>query len=81
MGRDGYSQTAGHTEHARGDVLLASLPVSTVIIGCDTVEQLQENVQLAREFTPFSQHQLAGLTEKAEPVSKQSLFFRFYDRA
>jgi aryl-alcohol dehydrogenase-like predicted oxidoreductase len=52
-----------------------------VIIGCDTVEQLQENVQLAREFTPFSQHQLAGLTEKAEPVSKQSLFFRFYDRA
>ncbi len=58
-----------------------SLPVSTVIIGCDTVQQLEENVQLAREFTPFSQQQLAALTERAEPVSKQSLFFRFYDRA
>ena len=58
-----------------------SLPVSTVIIGCDSVEQLHENVQLAREFTPFSQGQLASLTDKAEPVSKQSLFFRFYDRA
>jgi aryl-alcohol dehydrogenase-like predicted oxidoreductase len=58
-----------------------SLPVSTVIIGCDTVEQLEENVQLAREFTPMSQQQLAALTERAEPVSKQSLFFRFYDRA
>ena len=58
-----------------------SLPVTTVIIGCDTVKQLEENVQLARDFTPFSQQQLASLTEKAEPVSKQSLFFRFYDRA
>jgi len=58
-----------------------SLPISTVIIGCDSIQQLQENVQLAREFTPFSQQQLASLTGKAEPVSKQSLFFRFYDRA
>jgi uncharacterized protein len=56
-----------------------SLPVSTVIIGCDSIAQLEENVQLAREFTPFSQQQMASLTGKVEPVSKQSLFFRFYD--
>lgn len=58
-----------------------SLPVSTVIIGCDTIAQLEENIQLAREFTPLSQQQMAALTEKAQPVSRQSLFFRFYDRA
>ena len=58
-----------------------SLPVSTVIIGCDTIAQLEENVQLARGFTPLSQQQMAALTEKAQPVSKQSLFFRFYERA
>ena len=58
-----------------------SLPVSTVIIGCDSIAQLDENVQLAREFTPLSQQQMAALTEKVEPVSKQSLFFRFYERA
>jgi len=58
-----------------------SLPVSTVIIGCDTLAQLEENVQMAREFTPLSQQQMASLTEKALPVSKQSLFFRFYERA
>jgi len=58
-----------------------SLPVSTVIIGCDSVAQLEQNVQLAREFTPLNQQQMAALNEKAEPVSKQSLFFRFYDRA
>jgi hypothetical protein len=56
-----------------------SLPVSTVIIGCDSIAQLEENVQLARDFTPLSQQQMAALTAKAEPVSKQSLFFRFYD--
>jgi aryl-alcohol dehydrogenase-like predicted oxidoreductase len=58
-----------------------SLPVSTVIIGCDTVAQLEHNVQLAREFTPFNQQQMLALNQKAEPVSKQALFFRFYDRA
>ena len=58
-----------------------SLPVSTVIIGCDTIAQLEQNVELAREFTPLSQQQMAALTEKTEPVSKQSLFFRFYERA
>ncbi len=58
-----------------------SLPVSTVIIGCDSVAQLEQNVQLAREFTPFNQKQMAGLVDKAEPVSKQALFFRFYDHA
>jgi aryl-alcohol dehydrogenase-like predicted oxidoreductase len=56
-----------------------SLPVSTVIIGCDSTAQLEENIQLARDFTPLSQQQMAELTAKAEPVSKQSLFFRFYD--
>ncbi|HMD76529.1 MAG TPA: aldo/keto reductase [Terracidiphilus sp.] len=57
-----------------------SRPVSTVIIGCDTIAQLEENVQLAREFTPLSDTQVAGLVARAEPVSKPSLFFRFYDR-
>ena len=58
-----------------------SHPVSTVIIGCDSTAQVEENVQLAREFTPLSQKQMAALQAKAEPVSKQALFFRFFDRA
>ena len=38
--------------------------------------QVEENVKLAREFTPLSEAQMAALTEKAEPVAKQALFFR-----
>jgi hypothetical protein len=32
-----------------------SPPVSTVIVGCNYIAQLEENVQIAREFTPLSQ--------------------------
>jgi aryl-alcohol dehydrogenase-like predicted oxidoreductase len=53
-----------------------SLPVSTVIIGVDSMDQLSENVRIARSFTPLSGAQLAELQAKAEPVKKQALFFR-----
>jgi aryl-alcohol dehydrogenase-like predicted oxidoreductase len=57
-----------------------SLPVSTVIVGCDSIQQLEENVQLAREFTPLSAHQMSTLAARAEPVSKQAMFFKFVTR-
>lgn len=50
--------------------------VSTVIIGCDSVEQLEENVHLAREFTPLAQQQMAALEQRTEPIARQALFFR-----
>ena len=53
-----------------------SLPVSTVIIGCDNVAQLEENVKLAREFTPLSEQQLAVVSARTEPIAQQALFFR-----
>ena len=56
-----------------------SLPVSTVIVGCDTTLQLEENVQIARDFTPLSERQTAQLVTRAEACSKPALFFRFYE--
>jgi hypothetical protein len=56
-----------------------SQPVSTIIIGCDSIPQLEHNAQLAQEFTPLNQQQQAAIVAKAEPVSKPGLFFRFYD--
>jgi uncharacterized protein len=75
------ASTPGTLDMRQAMYYALSLPVSTVIIGCDSIAQLGHNVQLARDFTPFNQKQLAELSAKAEPVSKQSLFFRFYDRA
>jgi uncharacterized protein len=53
-----------------------SLPVSTVIVGCDSAAQLEENVRFAREFNPLSGAQMALLEERAKPVYEQALFFR-----
>ena len=57
-----------------------SLPISTAIIGCDSVEQVEECVDLARSYTPLNQAQMAALEAKVEPVAKQSLFFRLMPR-
>jgi aryl-alcohol dehydrogenase-like predicted oxidoreductase len=57
-----------------------SLPISTAIIGCDSVEQVEECVQLASEFTPLNARQMAELEAKTEPVARQALFFRLMKR-
>ena len=56
-------------------------PVSTIIVGCDNLQQLEENVRIARDFTPLSQTQMAALNAAAAPVAEQSLFFRSTDRS
>jgi hypothetical protein len=53
-----------------------SLPVSTVIVGVDSIGQLEEDVRIAREFTPLSPTQMAALESRAQPVHRQALFFR-----
>jgi aryl-alcohol dehydrogenase-like predicted oxidoreductase len=53
-----------------------SLAVSTVIVGVDSIAQLEENVATARGFTPLGAQQLAALERKAEPVARQALWFR-----
>ncbi len=53
-----------------------SLPVSTVIIGCDTTAQVEENVALARAFNPLSAAQMAEMEARTAPIAEQALFFR-----
>jgi len=53
-----------------------SLPISTAIVGCDTVAQLEENVRLARDFNPLSPAQMQALEAKTREIARQALFFR-----
>jgi predicted aldo/keto reductase-like oxidoreductase len=57
-----------------------SLPVSTFIIGCDNIAQVEENVRIAREFTPLSQAQMAAIANQTAPIARQALFFHFESR-
>ncbi len=56
-----------------------SLPVSTTIIGVDSVAQLEQNVKLASNFTPLSDMQLTALEKKTLPIVRQALYFRRWD--
>jgi len=56
-----------------------TLPVSTVIIGCDGIAQLEENIAIARGFTPLAGSEMAVLEERARPVHRQALFFRRWE--
>jgi len=74
---DRYGATSAGTLTMREAMrYVLSLPVSTVIVGCDSIAQLEENVRLASEFTPLSPAQMAELEERARPVHAQALFFR-----
>jgi uncharacterized protein len=80
-GSGAIARTPGTINMREAMYYTLSLPVSTVIVGCDSVAQLEENVGLAREFTPLSAPQMAALSEKTRPISEQALFFRFLKRA
>ena len=53
-----------------------SLPVSTTIIGVDNVEQIEENVKLASQFSPLSPDEMAAIEYKCLPIVRQGLYFR-----
>jgi aryl-alcohol dehydrogenase-like predicted oxidoreductase len=79
-GRGAITTTPGTLTKRETFYYNLSLPISTAIIGCDSVEQVEECVELARSFTPLSQAQMAAMEAKVEPVAKQSLFFRLMPR-
>jgi aryl-alcohol dehydrogenase-like predicted oxidoreductase len=53
-----------------------SKPVSTVIVGCDTVRQLEENVQIASEFKPMSAEDLARVEEACKGYWADASFYK-----
>jgi predicted aldo/keto reductase-like oxidoreductase len=53
-----------------------SQPVSTLIVGCDTVEQLEENVSIAANFKPLSAGETARIEGLTESYAKEGSFFK-----
>lgn len=79
-GRGAIATTPGTLTKQETFFYTLTLPISTAIIGCDSVEQVEECATLARAFTPLNQAQMAELEAKVEPVAKQALFFRLMER-
>ncbi len=60
----------------QADDYVLTLPVSTVIIGCDSPAMIEENVGLARTFNPLNETQMAQLAARVESIHRDALFFR-----
>ena len=53
-----------------------SQPVTTVVIGCDSIEQLEENVTFAARFKPIPENQMKTLMEKVKPFARQLMYYK-----
>jgi len=61
-------------EQAMGYVL--TLPVSTVIIGIKTIAELEQNIRIAQNFTPFPAEEMAKLEALTKPYFAEATFFK-----
>ncbi len=61
-------------DQAMGYVL--TLPVSTVIVGISTVEELEQNVRIASNFSPFSDDEMTKLEGLTKPYYADATWFK-----
>jgi predicted aldo/keto reductase-like oxidoreductase len=53
-----------------------SQPISTAVIGCDSVAQLEENVEYAKTFHLMSEEEQTELTKHIAPVAGQLMYYK-----
>ncbi|MCF8381891.1 MAG: aldo/keto reductase [Bacteroidales bacterium] len=53
-----------------------TLPVSTTIIGIDTIAELEENVKIATEFSALSADEMLAIEDKTHPYYEDLMFFK-----
>jgi uncharacterized protein len=53
-----------------------TLPVSTIIVGIDRIAELEENIEIAKNFKPLDADSLLAIESKTKPYYKDLLFFK-----
>ena len=53
-----------------------TLPVSTAIVGCDTIAELEENIQIAKNFSPLNEEEMLAIENMTKPYYKDLQFFK-----
>ena len=75
-GGNGIARQAGLTVEEAYRYAL-SQPVASQVVGMTTMEQLKQNVELAREFKALSKAEQAALVEKVKPFATDGRFEQF----
>jgi len=53
-----------------------SLPISTIIVGIDKIAELEENVQIAKEFEPLTADEMLAIEDKVKPHYEHLMFYK-----
>jgi predicted aldo/keto reductase-like oxidoreductase len=53
-----------------------SQPVSCVVIGCDTVSQLEQNVAFAQSFEPMTKAEQQALVRAVAPYARELMYYK-----
>lgn len=53
-----------------------SQPITTVVIGCDDVQQLEENVNMARSFRSMSEKEIKELVDLISPYARELTYYK-----
>lgn len=75
-GGNGIARQAGLTP-AEAYRYALSQPIVSQVVGMTTIDQLRQNVALARDFKPLSDTEQAALTEKVKPFAADGRFEQF----
>jgi aryl-alcohol dehydrogenase-like predicted oxidoreductase len=75
-GGPGIARQAGLTPEEAYRYAL-SQPVASQVVGMTTLEQLKQNIALARAFTPLSKAEQSALADKVKPVATDGRFEQF----
>jgi uncharacterized protein len=75
-GGNGIARGAGLTPEEAYRFAL-SQPISSQVVGMTTIEQLQQNIALARTFKPLSPGEQSALAEKVKPFATDGRFEQF----
>lgn len=75
-GRGRVFRSGGITSMSEAMGYVLSHPVSTVIIGCDTIAQLEENVGVATAFTQLAPHEMENLESLTASYHEYAAWFK-----
>jgi hypothetical protein len=53
-----------------------SLPVSTIIVGIDKIPELEENIEIAKEFKALNEDEMLAIEDKVKPHKDHLLFYK-----
>jgi predicted aldo/keto reductase-like oxidoreductase len=53
-----------------------SQKITTAVVGCDSVQQLEENVEYAKSFRPMSTSEMDRLTQEVAPVARRLMYYK-----